>query len=161
MYAGLKEESLEIAPTCCEGWQIAFSPSCYKTKDFTNAFSEEEEHSLNRKCRPFQAFLIIEAANILTQKWLCIKYVGFHTWVSYRWRKWSCLSYVLLWHKMLISFLDEESALLKGTAKIIFQLENLHGNIPSNLEELLCNTNDLYKIAVLFLCDIPDHFCCL
>lgn len=40
--AGLKE-SLEIAPKCYEGWQIAFSLNCYKAEDFSSAFSEEED----------------------------------------------------------------------------------------------------------------------
>lgn len=112
------------------------------------------------KCQPFQAFLIIEAANILTQKWLYIKCVGFHTWMSYWWGKWSCLPYVLLWHTTPNSFLDEEKALLKGIAKIFFHLEKLRGNVKSNLDEILCN-NGLNKIAVLFPCEVPDHFYCL
>lgn len=59
------------------------------------------------------------------------------------------------------SFLDEESALLKGTGKYLFKLEKLCGNIKSNLDEILYNNSDLNRIAVLFPYDVPDHFYCL
>lgn len=94
MCAGPKVESLEIAPKCCEGWWI-YSPKELKVSTMPSL--KRRNNGLNKKCQPLQAFLIIEAANILTQKWLCMKCVGFHTWMSYWWGKWSCLPYVLLW----------------------------------------------------------------
>lgn len=38
-----------MAPKCCEGWQIAFSLSCYKAKDFNNVFSEEKDQQFEQK----------------------------------------------------------------------------------------------------------------
>lgn len=45
-----------MAPKCCEGWQITFSLSCYKAKDFNNVFSEEKDQQFEQKMSAILSF---------------------------------------------------------------------------------------------------------